>query len=236
MTFGLSNDEWQDLLLSVNVHRKQRRLTPAGAARLIERALQQTVADDLAAALGFESTTMLHKIRRLHELPPDLASVVHWGSRRGSLSMSTASELLRLEPEAAIREAFHVAVEHSLTRDEARQLVQIRQRSGKPIRESVAEALRTRPRAVRSELVIGSFITEQSVRAVTELGDEEASRWLRLQLARDVPQVVPRSLRIGDRRFSLLLSEDDGRVLRSVLGGESIESRLSELMGGALAC
>lgn len=228
--FGLAKEEWQDLVLSVNVHRKQRRLSPYRAACLLDRALANATIEELADALGFEDTTTLRKIHRLHELSPTLASVVHWGTRRGSLSMSTASELMRLDSEASLERAFSAAIEHNLTRDEARQLVQVRQRTGNDIDKCVEQALITRPRIERSELVLGSFISRESQEIAESLGEGDASRALRLQMAKEVPQVVPRALRISDGRFSLLLSQDDAGKLRAAIGDQSIESKLTELM------
>jgi len=62
MMHGLSDTEWRDLVLSVNTHRKQRRLPPCKVAYLIDHALQNTSADQLAKSLGFEDTTTFFKI------------------------------------------------------------------------------------------------------------------------------------------------------------------------------
>jgi len=228
--FGLAKEDWQDLVLSVNVHRKQRRLSPYRSACLLDRALANATVEELAEALGFEDTTTIRKIHRLHELPSALASVVHWGARRGSLSMSTASELMRLDSAASLERAFSAAIEHNLTRDEARQLVQVRQRTGNDIDKCVEQALITRPRIERSELVLGSFISHKSQQVAEGLGDSDASRALRLEMAKEMPQVVPRALRISDGRFSLLLSQEDAGKLRGTIGEHSIESKLTELM------
>ncbi len=227
---GLSDAEWRDLVLSVNVHRKQRRLSPGRAASYLDRALKNASVEQLAESLGFEDTTTLRKIHRLNQLPADLAAVVDWGDRRGSLSMSTASELMRLEAANLIREAFTAAIEHELTRAEARQVVQSRQRSGAAIAECIERALATRPRVERSELILGSFLTERAKRIVDSLGNDAAARRLKLEIARCLPKVVPRALRVNDNRFSILLSEDVAKDLRAGLSGKSVECVLTELM------
>jgi hypothetical protein len=83
----------------------------------------------------------IRRIHRLHDLPDDLAALVEWGTRRGSLSMSTASELLRLSSSELIREAIVSAIEYDLTKDKSRQVVQIHERTGEPIAECVQRAL-----------------------------------------------------------------------------------------------
>lgn len=227
---GLTDAEWRDLVLSVNVHRKQRRLSPARVASYLDRALCNVSVEQLAISLGFGDTTTLRKIHRLHKLPADLAAVVDWGNRRGNLSMTTASELMRLDSESLVREAFTGAIEHDLTREEARQVVQSRQRSGSSILECIARALATRPRIERSELILGSFVTAKAQRIAEALGNEAAAHRLKIEIARHLPRVVPKALRVNDGRFSLLLSEDAANELRAGLSGKSIEDGLSTLL------
>ena len=95
--FGLSRDEWQGLLLSVNTHRSQRRLSPYQAAQCIERALELTDLDRLASELGFSDTTTLTKIRRIGTLPDGMASLVAWGGGEGPLACRLLPSYFALE-------------------------------------------------------------------------------------------------------------------------------------------
>jgi len=228
--YGLRDDEWRDLVLSVNVHRKNRRLSPVQVARHMTRALQEIDAERLARALGFGDTTTLTKILRLGELPADLASLVDWGTRRGSVSMSAAAEILRLSSPTAIEHAMRAAVEHNLTREEARQVVQVQKRSGGSIQECVESVLRTRPRVERSELIIGSFVSEVAKARIASLGNEAATRILRRILAREYPNVTCQAVRVNGDRFSLLLSLEDSAKLRSGLRSRSVEGEVTRLV------
>jgi len=233
--FGLQREEWQDLVLSVNVHRKVRRLSPIQAASYLQRALQQASVENLAKALGFQEVSTLRKIASLNSLPPDIASTVEWGSRRGSISMSTAAELLRLGSPDLIREAATSVIEHDMSKDEVRQVVQVRTRSSEPIQECVRRALATRPRVERSELVLGSLLTETARQVVQKLGNDVSARKLGLALAQRFPEVVLKALRINGNRFSILFSEADAAVLRAALQGKSIEATLTESVEGISA-
>ncbi|BDU68722.1 hypothetical protein GETHOR_08230 [Geothrix oryzae] len=226
--YGLQQGEWRDLVLSVNVHKKERRLTPYKAAGYLHRALQQVSVEILAEALGFKETSTLRKIAGLVALPPDVASTVEWGSRRGSISMSTAAELLRFGNSDLIREAITSAIEHDLSKEEARQVVQIWVRTSESVHECVLRALKSRTRIERSELILGSLLSTSAREISKSLGGEALSRKLQLLLAQRFPTVIPKALRINGDRFSILLSEADALALRQALNGKSIEATLTE--------
>ena len=227
--FGLSDEQWRDLVLSVNVHRKKRRLSPYQVAHFMKLALRETDVDGLAEALGFTDTTTMRKILRLNDLSDDLASTVDWGNSRGSVSMSTGAELLRLPTAELVDQAIRAAVENGLTKEEARQVVQIFERSGQGLAECIVRALKTRPRVERSELIIGSLLSESAQRVAAELGNEESTHKLKLALAKRYPDVLCRATRINGDKFSLLLDEAEAGKLRQKLGGQSVESMVTEV-------
>jgi len=225
--FGLEKEQWQDLVLSVNVHRKNRRLSPAQVGRILTTALQHTDLETLADRLNFKDTTLLRKIARLADLPPDVASMIDWGTRKGSLSMSSATEIQRLAEPELIRQAAIAAVENDFSRAEARQLVQIRTRTGVPLPSCVESVIGTRPKVERSELIIGSFLTEKAKAGCASPGNDAAARGILLRLASRFPDITARALRINGDRFSLLLSAEDGTRLRQLIAPQSVEALLT---------
>jgi len=220
------------LVLSVNVHRTERRLTPFAVAKLLQRALSFTNLATLAKALNSEDTTTLQKIVRLTGLPDEHASLVEWGTRRGSLSMSTAAELMRLGEPEMVRDAIKLAAEENLTKDEARQVVQIRQRSGKSLAECVQQALLTRPKVVRHELILGSLLTDNARSVVSRLGSELVTKKVKLALARRFPDLFAQSVRIDGKRFAIMFAADDATVLRRTIAPDSIETSITRLVEG----
>jgi len=144
--------------------------------------------------------------------------------------MSTAFELLRLASIDDVRDAFRAAVEYELTRDEARQVAQIQERTSEAISECVRRVVASRPKIERSELIIGSLLTASSRALVDRMGSPETIRRLKLLLARQYPDVVARALRIHAERFSLLLAEADAVRLREHLGPRSIEATITQLV------
>jgi len=233
--YGLPEDEWRELILSVNTRRSKRRLSPAETARRLHTALQNGDASTIATALGFSDTTTMRRIERLTILPADLASLVDWGTRRGRVSMSAASELLRLDDRDAIRQAIMAAIEHELSRDEARQVVQIRDRSQESLAECIQRVLSSRPRIERSELVIGSLLTQEARDAAARVGDTTAARKLGITLARRCPEIVLRAIRMTGERFSIMFNENDAEKLRAALGPKSIEEAVTDIVEGIQA-
>lgn len=227
--FGLTIDEWQDLVLSVNVHRKTRRLSPSRVAMHLRTALTNTNEATLAQRLNFKDTTLLRKLAKLADLPPDVAATVDWGNRKGSLSMSAATEIQRLEATELIREAAIAAIEHDLSRVEARQVVQLHRRTRQSIGECVRSTITTRPKIERSELIIGSFLSPQSRAACARLGNDEAVRLIQRHLAKTYPDLVAKALRINENRFTLLLSADDGVKLRGLIRPDSVETLVTHI-------
>jgi len=227
--FGLTKEEWQDLVLSVNVHRKTRRLSPSRVALHLRKALANTDEETLAHRLNFKDTALLRKLAKLADLPPDVAATVDWGNRKGSLSMSAATEIQRLEEPGMIREAAIAAIEHDLSRAEARQVVQLQRRTQQPISDCVQSAINTRPKIERSELIIGSFLSEPSRAACAKFGNDEAARLMQRYLAKTYPDIVAKALRINEHRFSLLLTAEDGAKLRGLIRPQSVESLLTQV-------
>lgn len=228
--FGLKEDEWRDLLLSVNVHRKNRRISPARAGRYIIKALEQTNINVLAEALGFNELSTLRKIIKVGSLPTNIASLVDWGTRRGSLSMSTAAELSRLKTPDLIETAFVEAVKYDFSRDEARQVVQIFSRSKQSIELCIQSVLKTRPKIVRSHLVIGSILSDKAKEIVASSDSGQIKRKVEMSMARSFPDVTIQALRFNDERFSMMLSEDNANIFRKKLKGKTIEVFLTDTL------
>jgi hypothetical protein len=228
--FGLTDIQWQELLLSVNTHRKTRRLSPVETATHLDIALSKTDLHSLAQALGFSDTTTIVKIRRLKDLPAELGALVEWGTANGSVSMSTAAELMRIPSIEVAADAIKAAVEHSLNKEEARQLVQILERSKDPLETCLNKVLLTRPRVEQSELIVGSLLSPMAQEKVLRVGAEPAAKKLRLLLAKNFPSILCQSVRIRDGRFSLLFPDTNGTELRKLLRGVSVETTVTRLL------
>jgi hypothetical protein len=144
--------------------------------------------------------------------------------------MSTATELLRLSTPEETNEAIRKTIEYDLTKDEARQVVQIRFRAGLPVAECVERALSTRPRIERKELIIGKVLDTRAVRLIADRGPATVSRLLQRKLAARFPDVICQRVSAAAGRFTLLLKEEEASRLRGALAGSSLEQAVTDLL------
>jgi hypothetical protein len=228
--YGLTKQEWQDLVLSVNVRKANRRLNPYKVALLIEKAIRSTTPENLASELNFKDLSTFDKIRTLAKSPEDFGELIDWGSRRGYLSMSTASELLRLSEIGSdnFREIFKKSIECELTKEEARQLIQIHKRSGKSPYDSLEETLKTRPIIQKSILILGSLLSAKAKDNAEKSIRESGMRKIYATFARKFPDISLQVFKINSSRFSLLLSEENEKKLRNAIGDISVEEVITK--------
>lgn len=142
--------------------------------------------------------------------------------------MSAASELLRLGDRAA--EAIPLAVANCITKEEARQIVQLHKRSGQSVSDCVHQSLLTRPKIERLELILGGLLSPDAQKQAESLGNDGASKLLARRLAQSFPRVFFRSVRVNADRFSLMLEASAAGQLRDQIAPLSVESRVTELL------
>jgi hypothetical protein len=139
--YGLTDHEWQQLSASVNTQAAKRELSPAAVSRLANQAAKSTSVEELAQALGFKGTTMLRKLMLFDALPDDIREKITWGTKPGSVSMSTAAELIRIKDADAFRHAFEAATTHGFKRTAALRLVQLFSKGAGDIKTCVQQVI-----------------------------------------------------------------------------------------------
>lgn len=229
--YGLPDQEWADLVLSVNTHRSQRRLSPSEVADLMARAVRQTSTEGLAKSLGFAGSDMVKRFLSLHRLDADLRDMVDWGAGPGTVSMTAAVILATLPDSDTIRTAFQAAMKHDLTKEEARQVKQTFSRGLGPIDECVRSVLKTRPRVERREVILGAVGVPSLRERLARLTPSQRNEALRAVLADLFPDVAFAGSNLTRSFFSLVLREDQALKLRSGLGGESLEELVGQGLG-----
>ena len=228
--YGLALEEWQSLVLSLNTHRNKRRLSPYDVALLIEKAVQTSPVDELAGALGFADSSTIRRISKLAILPRSLGNLVGWGNGAGYISMSVASELMRLDSEKMTQSAVKAALQYSMSKSEARQLAQIVKRGEKNLEAAIELVLKTRPKVERQELIVGGITSEAALSSVLARGEDASAKKLKLDLAKLCPEIFPKSVTISTNTFSIMLNDGDTVKLHKCLSGGSIEERITALL------
>lgn len=148
--------------------------------------------------------------------------------------MSTASELLRLDgiSSEVLKEIFKKAIECELTKEEARQVIQIFKRSKKSPVEAFEEALKTRPIIQKSVLILGSLLSSEAKNKAEQSINESGMRKIYAAFARRFPDISFQTFKINSSRFSLLLSEENEKLLKKSINPLTVEEGITKTIEG----
>lgn len=210
---GLSPEELKALILSVGTHATKRRYSPIEVAEKFEKAIEHGLSQDkVAKAMGLRGTTMVSRFIRLLQLNPAVQHIVDWGQSGATISFTSAWRLTQLSPHDQAL-ACDVILRHQLTSPEVEQLVQLRKRSGRPVRECIKEVLRMRPTVEKRHVFIGA-VTSVAARA----GLPKISQANRDAILGDVLHTAftafhPLGARLGTDRFTIVSDEKQAALL-----------------------
>jgi len=201
---GLSADELEKLVLSVGTQRSYRPLSPVEVAGMLGSAKKHGATNpQLADVLHLNGPSMLGRFLKLNRLAPAVQAMVDWGASSTTLGFSTASEIAKL-PEREQALAAQAAVRYSFSRTEAKDLVQLRERSGMSLAECISEVVATRPRVEYLDVYVGS-VDDGSLREhLRGMSQVERDALLREALEGDAPEFAGEvSVRLTASNFIL---------------------------------
>lgn len=201
----LSPQERQGLLLSVGTHKGRRSLSPVEVATIFSKVLAAGGSmADCARAAHLEGTTIVARFLRLLKLPESVRHLVDWGSSPGTVGFSAGAELARLENDAEEEEVVSGVLTYRLSGSEVRQVVQLRKRSKRSVKECLDEVVGMRPRVEKRYVYVGAVTDaalKDSLASMTQRHRDEF-------LAGALTGVFdPKSLsvtRLGPDRFTLV--------------------------------
>ena len=157
---------------------------------------------------------MIGRFLKLGNLVPEVKVLVDWGASNTTVGFSTAVEISRLNRHEQILVATK-AVEYGFTRTEAKELLQLRSRSGRDIEDCVREIVAMRPRVERICVFLGKVADEGVRQRLRSLRQEERDQLLSDALERKCPEVLRNiSLRLGADSFVLACSDDAAELVQ----------------------
>lgn len=219
MILGLAPEAQRDLILSVGTHRGNRRLSPIEVAEAMEAAINAgTSVQQLASVLLLEDSTMVMHFRRLLKLPSAIKHLVGWRGKSG-LSFATASAIARLKSQKEQETVAKAVLEHRLSKPEVYQIVQIQERSGKPIAECTEDVLRMRPQIEKRHILIGAIISPNVRKVLVRMMQQERNQFLKNAVILHAPELPPWEGHLGIDRFTLVGSEDFSITAQKLPGG-----------------
>lgn len=254
--FGLEESEWIGLALTLKTPGvKHRKISPCVAAKHLDKALRETTWDHLAEALGFADSTTIKKVHSLCDLDPPLAALVSWGGGLNSVSMSCASQLMRLKDKAAIEEGLKAAVTHRFTKEESRNLIQVIKRAEVEldIKGAIERVLKGRPQIEHLAIIVGTLyegdwsidlgVEEPSevislgqsaiaidLKEKIESDPKSAERLLKLSIIRKFPDITITSVRLNDGHYSLMFTADSAAAFKKSVAPRSIDDFVKGLV------
>ena len=164
MILGSSPDEVRDLILSVGTGLSNRPLTPMEVAKCFQRALDEGQSKkDIAEACLLDGTSMLPRFTKLLELSEKLHSLVRFGSESASLSFTQATEIAKLKSFDQQEELALLVIENNIPKKEIISIRQLLERSDKPLKDAVADILKSRPK-VETITMLGGSVTDVELR------------------------------------------------------------------------
>ena len=225
---GVSQQEYQDLILSVGTHRGRRRLSPLEVARLLDRALTEgETRRRCAAALGI-STSQVSTFLKLRALVPEIQHLADWrGSKSASIPFSTLAELARLSLVDQV-EVAEAVLRHDLTWKEVVQLVQIANRSGKATEECIADILNLRPEIETRHLFIGAVSSQNLAYKLQSLSQGDRDHLMASVLMQITSPGYSAKGRLGSKEFLILSQHNLPNLLN--LTADEIEQKVNELL------
>lgn len=205
---GLSASTTRDLILSVGTHKPRRRLSPVEVAEALQQTIDAgTELRELAQALHLEGPTMIRRFLRLLDLPSEVRPLVDWGSGSSSLSFTTASHLARLDSTDEQKKLATAVLENQLSKSEVKQVVQIRERSGRAIEESLDAVLRLRPEIEKRFMIIGQLRSQKLKKQLEEMNHTERTALLRVAMQRHGPGLPQFGAKLTTTHFVLVGDE-----------------------------
>jgi hypothetical protein len=225
---GLSTEEYKALVRSVGTHRGERPLSPLEVSTLIKRSISAgSTRKECAEALQL-GTTQIATFLKLFDLSPSIQHWADWGgSNAASISFSALAELGRLRY-ADQYEAARAILEHGLTWKEVIQLVQLADRSKKPISTCIQEVLKLRPQIETRYVLVGALTSPKAKRQIENLSQQERDQLFGRLLIKEVGVKEPVSWRLGTDSFTVLSDREIAKSLN--ITPDALEKILNEAL------
>ena len=225
MLAGLNALDLGRLRMSVGygTHKKGRPLSPVEVGILLRKARGMGASlQDCAIAMQLRGTGHIGRFLRILELPEELQHLISWGGKEGKIGFSIAVELAKIQDVADQRVVAQSILTDRLNSRDVRQIAQLRERSGKSIRDCVQEILGMRPKIVKSHVFIGSIVDNKVQQVLSSLTQKERDAILKSGIKSLNLQVT--SGRLGQRMLTLIGDENLGASIHDI-GKENLEEQ-----------
>jgi len=211
----------------VGSHQSTRPLSPVEVAEAVQTAVDAgSSLRELAEFLHLEGTSVLTKFVRLLNLSPAVRHMVDWGKSDSTIGFTAASEVARLDDHDEQIQLCRAILQHRLGSTEMKQVLQLHNRFGKSLDDSIAEILKLRPNVERIHVYIGAVDSPELRKLLAGLTQAERDTALRDAIRRGYPALRKFGCRQGAERFTI--TGDEG--VAAGLGGTEFETAINNAL------
>jgi len=223
----LSPTERQRLLLSVGTHRGQRPLSPGEVASLFSKILEAGgTLSDCAEAASLEGTTWVSRFLRLLSLPASVRHLIDWGGNEGAVTFSSGAEIARLNDDEEEEALVQGVLTHQLSGSEVRQVVQLRKRSRRPLKDCLDEVVGMRPRVEKRYVYVGAITLSELKSKLHLMTQNDRDTLLRTVVHDALGSARPALSKLGASTFTLVGDADFGENMNKKK--ETLEKEIND--------
>ena len=233
MLTGLNALELGRLRLSVGygTHKKGRPFSPVEVGTLLRKARSEGVSlDECATAIQLDGTGHIGRFLRILELPGDIQHLIDWGTGKGFVGFTSAVELAKLKCSGDQRSLAQTIISSDISSKEIRQVVQLRERSGRNIEACVKEVIGMRPKIEKRFVFVGTVDSE-----ISEVLDRITQIERDAILASAIEEIGLQGAtgRLGRQIFTLVGLDNFDASMQKI-GKNNIETRLRSHISEAI--
>ncbi|MXW15584.1 MAG: ParB/RepB/Spo0J family partition protein [Rhodothermaceae bacterium] len=208
-------------------HKKGRPLSPVEVGKLIRQATEAGVSTKQCSKAIKLDQSGISRFLRILDLPEETQHLISWGAQKGSIGFSAATQLVRLEDADDQQVVVQSILSEGLNSKEIQQVVQLKTRSDREIKECLEEVLDMRPVIEKRHVFIGTVENRDLESILANLTQAERDSILQSSIiALDLDEV---SGRLGKKLFTLVGSDSLDIAVRSV-GPDNLEEQLITLI------
>ncbi len=225
MLAGLSAVELGRLKMSVGygTHKKGRPLSPVEVGKLIYRIKESENGSTEACAKAINiDKSGVSRFLKILDLPKNIQHLVSWGTQKGSIGFSAATQLARFDTkdqDAVVKSI----LSEGLNSKEIGQVAQLKNRSGRDISACLKEVLGMRPIIERRHVFIGTIYNPDVESILLNLTQAERDQIIKSSInAINLDEV---SGRLGEKFFTLVGSDSLSVAIQN-MGPDNLEEEI----------
>ena len=217
------------LIRSVGTHQGRREYSPIEVAEYFDLGLRNDgISRSQLGQMVLLNPSMIGRFTRLLDLPSEVKLLIDWAGTGAPITMSTASEIARLDcPEAQKILAYSV-LENRMTKQETQEVIQLVSSGASELPDAILRTIQARPKIDRRLVYVGALAGQATLDSLAQMTQLERDALFSTIMEQLLPPGIEYTSRLGKDRFIVTGDEKLQRVFQNMLNG--FEAELSRLI------